>query len=113
VAGPFGECLHADRGEHLVRGAQLCPRVGSAATSSSGPGAAVARCHARRSGSRSRSVASASARCTARRSGSDAVEYTAERTSGCRNRTRVPVFAWFCSRVRAASHQACQGDDPG
>ena len=34
-----------------------------AATSSSGPAAAAARCHARRSGSASRSVASASARC--------------------------------------------------
>ena len=36
-------------------------------TASSGAGAAAARCHARRSGSTSRSVASASARCTLRR----------------------------------------------
>ena len=28
AAGPFGERLHADRGEHVVRGAQLRPRVG-------------------------------------------------------------------------------------
>ena len=30
AAGPFGERLHADRVEHVVRGAQLRPRVGPA-----------------------------------------------------------------------------------
>src|SRR5258708_7488180 len=31
AAGPLGERLHADRGEHLVRCAQLRPRLGPAA----------------------------------------------------------------------------------
>jgi hypothetical protein len=31
AAGPFGECLHADRVEHGVRGAQLLARLGPAA----------------------------------------------------------------------------------
>ena len=43
--------------------ARLAERSSSAATSSSGPGAACARCHARRSGSSCGSVASARARC--------------------------------------------------
>ena len=86
--------------------ARPADRSSSAATPSSGPGAAVARCHARRSGSRSRSVTSANARCAARRSGSDAEEYTADRTSGCRNRTRAPPCsspsAWAASAAEAA-----------
>ena len=85
--------------------ARPADRSSSAATFSSGPGAAAARCHARRSGSRSRSVTSASARCAARRSGSDAAEYTADRTSGCRNRTRVPISsnpsAWAATAAEA------------
>ena len=48
--------------------ARPAERSSSKATCSSGPAAAAARCHARRSGSVSRSVASASARWTARRS---------------------------------------------
>ena len=53
--------------------------------------AACARCQARRSGSSCGSVASASARWTSRRSGTLAARYAAERTSGCRKRTRAPM----------------------
>ena len=59
------------------------------ATCSSGPTAAAARCHARRSGSASLSVASANARWTARRCSTAAERYTAERTRGWRKVTRV------------------------
>lgn len=51
--------------------------------------AAAARCHARRSGSAVRSVASAE--CALRRSCTGADRYTAERTSGWRKVTRSPV----------------------
>ena len=52
--------------------ARPAERSSSEATSSSGPGAAWARCQARRSGSTSGSVTSASARCTSCRSWTDA-----------------------------------------
>ena len=68
--------------------ARLADRSSSAATGSLGPAAAVARCHARRSGSTLRSVASARARWTSRRCSLVAVRYTAERTSGWRKVTR-------------------------
>ena len=50
--------------------ARSAERSSSSATSSSGPSAACARCHARRSGSTGGSVASANARCGACRSSS-------------------------------------------
>ena len=78
------------------------------ATSSSGPAAAAARCHARRSGSVSRSVASASARCTARRSSAAADRYIAERTSGWRNVTRSPI----ASNPSASAASASAGPMP-
>ena len=83
--------------------ARPADRSSSAATCSSDPGAAAARCHARRSGSRSRSVTSASARCAARRSSSDAAEYAADRTSGCRNRTRPLVSSNPSARAAFAA----------
>ncbi len=62
-----GRCGDAPRAcRALGRALELLGQV------SSGPEAACARCHARRSGSRLGSVASASARCTSRRSGRDA-----------------------------------------
>ena len=68
--------------------ARLADCSSAAATSSLGPAAAVARCHARRSGSTLGSVASARARWTSRRCSLVAVRYTAERTSGWRKVTR-------------------------
>jgi uncharacterized membrane protein len=53
--------------------------------------AAAARCHARRSGSVTLSVASANAWWTARRPSTATDRYTADRTSGCRNVTRSPI----------------------
>ena len=89
---------------------QAAPRTRSAGrvfklrgTSSSGPGAACARCHARRSGSSRSSVASARARCTWRLSSADADRYAADRTSGCRNRIRVPNSASPASAAGAAA----------
>ena len=57
-----------------------CSRA--SAMSSSGPGLPRARCHARRSGSTSGSVASANALCAACRSASAVDPYTADRISG-------------------------------
>ena len=54
----------------------------SAATASSGPAAALAACHARRSGSDCGSVASANARWMALRSVRSAARYAAERING-------------------------------
>jgi hypothetical protein len=62
--------------------ARPAARSSSAATFSSGPSAASARCHARRSGSTCASVDSAKASWTCRRSDGDATLYTADRTSG-------------------------------
>ena len=53
--------------------------------------AAAARCHARRSGSVTLSVASANAWWTARCPSTATDRYTADRTSGCRNVTRSPI----------------------
>ena len=63
-----------------------------------GPAAAVARCHARRSGTTLRSVASARARWISRRCSLVAVRYTAERTSGRRKVTR-----WLRARSPSVS----------
>jgi hypothetical protein len=59
--------------------ARPAARSSSAATSSSGPATASARCQARRSGSICMSVVFAGARCTRRRSAGAAARYTAER----------------------------------
>ena len=67
--------LHAPAlARQTARGRRRC--------ASSGPDAPCAACHARRSGSKSGSVAVASARWTRRRSSGAAIRYTAERTSG-------------------------------
>ena len=70
--------------------ARPAPRSRMAATSSSGPTDAAARCHARRSLSSSESVAAASAPWAARRSAGRAPPYIADRMSGCRNATVDP-----------------------
>jgi hypothetical protein len=60
----------------------------SAATASSGPSAASARCHARRSGSVSGSVTFAKAAWARRRSPGEGPQYAAVRISGWQNATR-------------------------
>ncbi len=69
---------------------------------------ACARCQARRSGSTSGSVACASARCTSWRSLIDAVPYTADRTNGCRKRTRLPKS----TKPDATAGPAASGSTP-
>jgi hypothetical protein len=96
--------------------ARPADRSSSAATSSSGPAAAWARCQARRSGAISGSVAAASAPCTAWRSATDAARYDAERSSGCRNRTRVPNStrpASTAGAAAAAGMPSCPAARPG
>ena len=88
--------------------ARAAERSSSSATCSSGPGAAWARCHARRSGSVSASVASASAACSAERSAGDAERYAAERASGWRNR----IWGRISSRSASTAGVAASGSIP-